>query len=162
MNYLQLYLVPFLISNGIAIFLIWLSWKAPKISRWAFVLLFLWASGTNLYIANSTPKVYLDYAPMASALYRSFILGWFASHIQLMVSTIAVGQFLVGFFLILGKNWLRLGAIGGIIFLLAIMPLGVGSGFPCPLFLAIALFLVYRAFTVQQHAKYEMKKASLL
>lgn len=65
-------------------------------------------------------------------------------------------------FLILGKNWLRLGAIGGIIFLLAIMPLGVGSGFPCPLFLAIALFLVYRAFTVQQHAKYEMKKASLL
>lgn len=148
MTYLQAYLVPYLISNIIALFLLWLSWKAPRWARWSFVLIFIWAGSVNTYTSLTTPDVYLEYAQMAIPLYRSFILGWFVDHVQFMVLPIATGQFLIALFLALGGKWLKIGVIGGIIFLFAIMPLGVGSGFPCTLILAIALFSMYRKLLV--------------
>lgn len=105
MTYLQEYLVPYLISNVVAIFLLGLSWVAPSWTRWAFVFLFLWASGVNTYTALTTPDVYLEYAQMAIPLYRSFILGWFVEHVQYMVIPIAIGQFLIALFLALGGKW---------------------------------------------------------
>jgi hypothetical protein len=43
------------------------------------------------------------------------------------------------------KGWIfRSGSIGAIIFLLAIMPFGVGSGFPCTAIMAAAIFLLFR------------------
>lgn len=43
------------------------------------------------------------------------------------------------------KSWLfKLGCIGGIIFLLAIAPFGVGSGFPCTIIFAFALLILFR------------------
>jgi hypothetical protein len=39
---------------------------------------------------------------------------------------------------------LKIGAAGAIIFLLAILPLGVGSGSPCTLIMAIGMFLILK------------------
>jgi hypothetical protein len=39
-----------------------------------------------------------------------------------------------------------MGTIGATIFLLAIVPLGVGSGFPCTVIMAIALFILLRKY----------------
>jgi hypothetical protein len=43
------------------------------------------------------------------------------------------------------KGWIyRIGSIGGIVFLLAILPFGVGSGFPCTAIMAMAIFILLR------------------
>ncbi|HPF67714.1 MAG TPA: hypothetical protein PLC20_08575, partial [Flavobacteriales bacterium] len=57
------------------------------------------------------------------------------------IGAIAFGQGLVALGL-LGRGMLRrIAAIGGIVFLVAIAPLGVGSAFPSSLLLALGLFL---------------------
>jgi hypothetical protein len=38
----------------------------------------------------------------------------------------------------------KIAVIGGIVFLVAIAPPGVGSGFPCTLIMAIAMYLLLR------------------
>jgi hypothetical protein len=43
------------------------------------------------------------------------------------------------------KGWIfKSGCIGGITFLVAIAPFGVGSGFPCTITFAIALAVLFR------------------
>lgn len=91
------------------------------------------------------PLVYLEYADMAFlSFYTNFINGWFARHVQLMVSVIAVGQALIAFFLLLPNFWRKLGLVGAALFLTAIMPLGVGSAFPFSVWCIVALWLVWR------------------
>ena len=46
--------------------------------------------------------------------------------------------------LILNKIWVKLACIGGILFGLAIAPLGVGFGFPATVFMAIAFFILLK------------------
>lgn len=144
--YLQEYLIPFLVSNVIALLLLLTAWRAPRWARWSFVIIFLAAGAFNAITAANTPEAYLTYAEMALPVYRNFILGWFAENAQLMVTLIAIGQVAVALLLSLHGTWFKLGIIGGIVFLLAIAPLGVGSAFPCSLLLAIALYLVYRHY----------------
>jgi hypothetical protein len=61
-----------------------------------------------------------------------------------MVGFIATCQGLIALSMILKGWFFKTGCIGGIIFLLAIAPLGVGSGFPCTVVFAIALAVLYR------------------
>jgi hypothetical protein len=43
------------------------------------------------------------------------------------------------------REWIfKLGTMGGIIFLLGILPLGVGAGFPFPIIAAIAFYLLLK------------------
>ncbi|HMO41275.1 MAG TPA: hypothetical protein PKC76_18050 [Saprospiraceae bacterium] len=140
----QVYLLPYLFSNAIALLILLAAWKSPRWARWSLVFLFLAASIFNAYTASTTPEVYLTYGEMSIPLYTRFIYGWFADHAQLMVTLIAIGQLTVALLLSLHGRWRSLGMFGGIIFLMAIAPLGLGSAFPCSLLLAAALLILYR------------------
>jgi len=79
-------------------------------------------------------------------LYRKFINGMFISYTSLIVSLIALGQMLVGIFLLMKRTLFLLGFLGGIIFLIAISPLGIGSAFPSTLLMLISLVLLYERY----------------
>src|SRR5689334_8954814 len=87
------YLWPYLFFNALAFFMLFASWKWPKIARLLFVGLFAWACWMNWKMVITNPKDYLQYAPTAfSSWYREFINGWFSEHILLVVGSIATCQ----------------------------------------------------------------------
>lgn len=139
------YLTLYLISNAVALLLLLLSWKLQRIARLLLFIIFVWASWTNWNEAIVAPQFYMDYSNLTfSGLYRRFIDGWFSNHITLAVGLIATCQALIAFSILL-KGWIfKIGAIGAIVFLLAIAPLGVGSAFPCTVILAISFWLLIR------------------
>lgn len=141
----KIYLIAYIISNLFAITLLFLSFKHVKLSRFLFFLLFGWASWANWTTAINSPNDYLNYAEFTFLpLYKNFILGWFSKHILALVGFIATAQALIALLLLL-KSWVyKLGVIGGIAFLVAIIPLGIGSAFPCTIVLAIALAILYK------------------
>jgi hypothetical protein len=62
------------------------------------------------------------------------------------VVSIAVGQLLIFLGLLFNKMWVRLACIGGIIFGLAIGPLGVGSAFPATISMAVSFFILLKKY----------------
>lgn len=140
------YLLPYLISNGVGLLLIFICFKWPKIGRIVFGIIFLAAGIFNFYTAGVSPEPYVDvYGSTAVfSFYKNFIYGFFNQHAQLLIRIIAIGQLTVGILLYTRKVYFKLGVLGGIFFLLAISPLGVGSAFPCTLLMIIALFLLLR------------------
>jgi hypothetical protein len=139
------YLIAFIIANGVAVVLLLLAWKQPRIARILFSILFIWACYTNWHVALTKPNDYLFYANLTfSNVYKSFILGWFKTHIPQMIGFIATCQGLISISFLL-KSWIyNIGSVGAIIFLLAIAPLGVGSAFPCTVVMAVALYILLR------------------
>lgn len=136
----QSYLLAYIISNIAALIFLLISARWPKAGRLIFSLLFAWAGWINWRTALNTPEYYLYYSDLAIPLYRQIINGWFSRHITLVVGFIASCQLLIAAGLLL-KGWIyKIAVIGAVIFLLAIMPLGVGSGFPCTLILAVTLY----------------------
>jgi hypothetical protein len=117
----------------------------PVIARFGFFILFSWACWMNWHTSQQTPTVYLEYAEFTwSGAYRSFINGWFSEHIEFTVGLIATCQGLMAAAMLL-KGWIfRIGSIGAMLFLLAILPLGVGAGFPSTGIMAIALFVLFK------------------
>jgi len=139
------YLIAYLISNTIAIALLLLAWKQPRIARVSFSVLFIWACYTNWHLALTKPNDYLFYGNLTFlSSYKNFILGWFSQYILLAVGFIATCQGLIALSLLLKGRLYATGIIGAIIFLLAIAPLGVGSAFPCTVILAVALFVLLK------------------
>jgi proline iminopeptidase len=113
--------------------------RSPRVGRVLLSALFVWAAGTNLRIALTTPDDYLVFAQFAVLdVYRAFILGFFAQHTAAVIATIAIGQALIAFLLAANGRARRLGYIGAIVFLVAIVPLGVGAGFPATVLMALA------------------------
>ena len=139
------YLVLYIISNVIALLMLLAAWTQRRILRVMFFIVFAWASWTNWNEAIIAPQFYLDYAGLTfSNWYRDFIQGWFSWHITLAVGFIATCQALIAVSMLL-RGWIfKIAAIGAIIFLLAIAPLGVGSAFPCTIILAIAMWSLMR------------------
>ena len=139
-------LVTYLVSNTVAVILLLVAWKKPRIARVLFLLLFSWAASTNWSTVIHQPEVYLEYADLTFwAVYRRFILGWFSQHIVFVVGSIATCQALIAVAMLL-KGWpLDVGIFAAIAFLLAIAPLGVGSAFPFSIIVSIALYRVYRS-----------------
>jgi hypothetical protein len=139
------YLRPILIINAVSVGLILLALKWPRLTRAVFAVIFFAASLFNFYTAFTNPAVYLDYAGMAALdLYRDFINGPFRAHTQTFVFLIAAGQMFVGA-LLTQKGFLsRLGVVGGVLFFVAIAPLGIGSAFPSTLLMAAALLITNR------------------
>lgn len=136
------YLVPYLVSNGVALAILALAFVRPRAVKWIWAGIFVWAAAINTLTAHQTPLIYLVYGVLTpSALYQHFIENWFRRHIFLTVQTIAVGQLAIALLLTNGGRARRLGVIGASIFLLAIAPLGVGSAFPFSL-TAVASLLV--------------------
>lgn len=135
----------YVVSNAVSLALVLSALKWPRVVRVLFVLIFLGAGGFNAFMALSRPEGYLVYGKWALLpAYRAFISGIFSRYTQPIVFAIALGQVAVAVLLAMKGRPLRLGVAGGIIFLLAIAPLGVGSAFPATLLLALALYLVWR------------------
>ena len=139
------YLVAYIISNAIAIILLLIALKQPRIARICFSVLFIWACYANWHVALTKPDDYLFYANLTFlSVYKNFILGWFSNHILQVVGFIATCQGLIAISFLL-KGWIyKTGSIGAIIFLLAIVPLGIGSGFPCTIILSLALYVLLK------------------
>jgi hypothetical protein len=138
----QEYLVAYLSANVIGLAILALAFRRPAIARWVWVAIFVWAASVNTMTVASEPWVYLAYGALTpSPLYRDFIAGWFSTHIQPFVLAIAVGQMTIAILLSRRGDAQWLGVLGASVFLLAIAPLGVGSGFPFSL-IAIASLMV--------------------
>jgi len=138
------YFLPLLISNFLAILILICAWKQPRISRLLFFLLFAWAGWMNWTTVLNNPESYLEYANFTLLdSYRQFINGWFSSHLLLAVVLIATCQLMIAVGMLLKGILFKIAAIGAIVFFLAILPLGVGSGFPCTLIAAIAMLRLH-------------------
>jgi hypothetical protein len=139
------YLVLYVSANLIALAILVLAFWRPRIARWVWVAIFVWAASVNTMTAAATPWEYLAYGALTpSTLYREFIEGWFSTHIQPFVLSIAVGQLIIAFLLARAGDARRLGVAGASVFLLAIAPLGVGSGFPFSLIAIVSLLVMER------------------
>ncbi len=140
---LETYLMEWTISNIIALILLFLCWKRPIYGRYAFGVVFLIASVVNTLTALAGPSVYLNYRDMVILKhYRIFIDSFFTYHIQEIVLGIAFGQFLIFLGLIYGRFLLKPALIGGIIFSIAIIPLGIGSALPFPIIMGLSLWML--------------------
>lgn len=137
-------LIANLASNLVALLILFVCRRWPRVGRGLFFVLFLWASQVNLRLALTRPAVYLDYARWAVEPYRRFILGPFAQHATELVAAIAVGQLIIALLIALRGRAVKLGLAGAILFLLAIAPLGRGSAFPFSLIVSAAALLLWR------------------
>ena len=139
----QVFLIAYIISNVLAVIFLIASIRFPRFSRLLYAVLFGWASWANWNMAISSPHDYLSYADLTFLpLYKTFIVGWFSEHIRLSVGFIATAQAFVAIALLMKGRIYKLGLVGGILFLIAIIPLGVGSAFPCTLLLALGLVML--------------------
>lgn len=155
----HLNLIALVICNVFSIAILFASIKWPRVARAAFFLVFGCAAWVNWKVSQESPSVYSIYSDLAwSSVYRDFINGWFSTHIALTVGTIACCQALIAISMLARRSFYRTGCIGGIIFLLAITPLGVGSGFPCTVILALALGVIFKGKLQIQKPKGRFQK----
>jgi len=138
--------VPYIITHAITLLLIFICYKWPKIGKVGWGIIFILAGLFNMYTGISNPQAYVNYGSRAAGLYQKFIYGVFSSYTSLIVCLIASGQILVGIFLFMKRTLFLWGIIGGIIFLVAISPLGMGSAFPSTLLMSISLVLLYMRY----------------
>jgi hypothetical protein len=138
------YLLLYIISNIVALLMWVIAWRSARLGRLLFFLLFAWASWMNWTTAIHSPQSYMEYADLSLLnVYKQFIRGWFSQHILLSVGFIASCQALIAISLLM-KGWiLKTGIVAAIIFLIAIVPLGVGSGFPCTVMLAFGMYVLF-------------------
>jgi hypothetical protein len=133
------YFIGYVISNSFALLLLFLAIVFPRIARIFFCLLFAFASYTNWKIALQSPETYVQTSRVALNIYSQFITGWFSRNVLLVVGFIATAQALIAISVLL-KGWIyKTGTAGAIVFLLAIMPLGIASAFPSTLIMAFAM-----------------------
>lgn len=138
-------LIAYIISNIVAVIMLWSAVKKEKMARLFYFLLFAWASWANWTTAMNNPASYLQYAHAAILpWYRQFIQGWFSEHILLIVGFIASCQALIAVSMLLKGLIFKVGSWGAIVFLLSILPLGYYAGFPCTLVMAIGLYFLNR------------------
>jgi hypothetical protein len=141
------YITPYIASNMFSILLSVVAALSPQVCRWVFVAIFLGAGIFNAFMAIRQPSMYVEvYGPLAVLeLYSSFIYGLFSEYATAILLVIAAGQLVVGTLLLVRRRGrlFGVGALGGIIFLVAIAPLGVGSAFPATLIMAAALFVTW-------------------
>lgn len=136
-------LIPYITTHVITFLLIFICYKWPKVGKIVWGIIFILAGIFNMYTGISNPEAYVEYGQNAVGLYQKFIYGIFSSYTSLIVSLIALGQILVGVFLLFKQKPFLFGILGGIIFLVAISPLGLGSAFPSTLLMSISLILLY-------------------
>lgn len=141
----QLYVMLLIIANLVAVLQLVASVKWPRIARLSFFMLFAWASWANWKTCLQNPLTYLEYADLTwSNWYKNFINGWFANNIRVVVSFIATCQAMIAIAMLL-RGWIySAGCIAAIVFLLAILPLGIGAGFPCTAIMAIGCYILFR------------------
>lgn len=122
-----------------------LSWRRPVAGRIVGGLLLAGGGLFNSYLGTTDPSAYAAFKDLALLdLYRAVIDAVFPAYGTPFILAIACGQLVSGALLLIGGRWLGFGALGGLIFSLGIVPLGIGSAFPSPLLMAIAYYLLLR------------------
>lgn len=135
------YIIPVIISNILALILMLLSFHFTNFMRFLWGTIFMIAGIINLITVYNNPQIYISgFGPAAIDFYKEIIYGPFSGNPGLYVSLIAAGQIITGALMWSKFLWYNIGILGGIIFLLAIAPLGVGSAFPSTLIMAVGLF----------------------
>lgn len=135
----------YIVSNVVALGLILLAAKWPRVARFFFSFFFLGAGIWNLFASLTMPAFYVaTYGPLATPPYAAFIYGPFALNPALFVVPIALGQLAIGIMATGTGHWVRLAMLGSSIFLVAIAPMGVGSAFPFSIFAVYAAYLLFR------------------
>jgi hypothetical protein len=135
--------LPYIITNAVAIVIVISAMMWPTVSRVLLSVMFIGASIFNLVTSFTTPSAYLELGEFSTNdFYRSFIFGPFSTNVPLYVSGIAIGQLLIGVFVLYKGKLMKAALIGGIIFLLGISPLGYGSAFPSPVIFALAFAIL--------------------
>ncbi|RYF78460.1 MAG: hypothetical protein EOO39_01340 [Cytophagaceae bacterium] len=119
------------------------SYRWPTVTRVVFFLIFGIAAYVNTQTVLDRPWVYQSYADYAIPAYSWFILGPFEAIIKPMVLSIAIGQVCIALSMFMKGLWFRVGCLGGIVFCVAIAPLGMGAAFPATLLLAFAFYRLY-------------------
>ncbi|MFW6101762.1 MAG: hypothetical protein ACOC90_10285 [Bacteroidota bacterium] len=144
MNYEQ-FMLPVILANLLAVVIMLLSYNFPRFMRFIWGLIFIIAGIVNLITVVNEPGVYVDaFGPAAIDFYKEIIYGPFNKQPGVYVALIAGGQILIGSLIWFSGFWYYLGLTGGLIFFLAIAPLGAGSAFPSTVFLAIGLIFMMR------------------
>lgn len=129
----------------VSLFMLVSAWRWPRVARVEYIALFAWACWVNWSTVTRTPSVYFEYGGFAVVpAYRAFIGGAFRQQVVAIVGTIATCQGLIALGLLVGGVWARVALFGAIVFLGAIAPLGVGSGFPSTLIMAAGALLLLR------------------
>jgi hypothetical protein len=132
-------------STIVALLMLVVSVRSRRIGRKLFAVLFGWAAAINAWTALTSPADYLGYAGLTvSDLYRGFILGFFGQHITSIVVGIAFCQACIAIALLRGRRWQRAGLAAAVVFLLAIVPLGVGAGVPATVIMALGAGVLWR------------------
>jgi hypothetical protein len=150
------YLIGYIVSNAFAIVLFILAATHPKFARFFFFLLFAGSGWFNWKNALQSPADYLNFSGGSLNIYSSFISGWFSENILLVIGIIASCQILIAVSMLLKSYIYKTGVIGAILFLVAIMPLGIASAFPATLIMACAMVLLLKGkhdYLWKDHAK---------
>jgi hypothetical protein len=136
--------VPYLITHILTLLLIFTCYKWPSFGKAVWGLILILAGAFNIFTVISSPEKYVSaYGQHAVLLYKKIIFGLFSTYAVLFVVAIAMGQILVGSCLLMKRTPFKLGVFGGVIFLVAISPLGLGAAFPSTLFMALSPVLMY-------------------
>lgn len=143
------YILPWFISNMLGFVLLWISIKAPRVSRKVWGFLMILASLANTHVAVMDQKNYHEYGVLSIPPYQQFIYSKFFEYPALLVLPIAMCQNIIGFVLMLSEMpWRLKAAITGlIVFFFGIAPLGVGSAFPSSLIYATTMMLCWPSST---------------
>jgi len=159
MDLLREFFIPWILSNSIAVLFLVAAILKTKLARLLFALLFAWACWLNYTTAHYNPEEYLNYARLTPfGVYHDFINGWFKAHIVSMVTLISFGQGLIAIGMIL-KGWVvRLAGLGAIVFFLAIIPLGIGAGFPATLLSAVSIYFILKNDDLNYLWRFKNKK----
>ncbi|MFO8235393.1 MAG: hypothetical protein R6U04_08330 [Bacteroidales bacterium] len=135
------YMIPVIISNILAVILMLLSFHFTNFMRFLWGIIFMIAGIINLITVYNNPQIYISgFGPAAIDYYKEIIYGPFSENPGLYVTLIAAGQIIAGALMWSKHLWYNIGILGGIIFFIAIAPLGVGSAFPSSLIMAVGLF----------------------
>jgi hypothetical protein len=146
------YLFQWATTNVIALGLLFLAWKYPRFGKYIFGLIFLAASIVNALTAIQGPSLYLQYKQFVILeIYERFIGGYFVGHIVQFVLGIAAFQLLISIGLLYGRFLLKPALIGGMIFMIGIAPLGLGSALPAPIILLMSLWVLFTNGTNKDH-----------
>lgn len=141
----EIYRYLLLLSNLVAIIMFAVAFRWPRAGRLLFFFLFAWACWMNWSTVMEKPQVYLDYGKLTwSSVYREFINGWFAGNIRLVVGAIATCQGIIAVSMLLNGWIFKTASVGAIFFLLALVPFGVGSGFPATVIMAAAMMVILK------------------
>jgi hypothetical protein len=133
----------YIVTNAIAIAIVLIAMIWPTVARVLLSTIFIGAFAFNFFTSIANPTVYLEFGELTpSDFYRSIILGPFSKHPQMYIALISIAQLFIGVFISYKEGLMNLAMVGGIIFLVAITPLGFGAAFPSTLILASSLVIL--------------------